>query len=61
MGVKNVKRFWQEAASSGKVAPPPERATDADVIAYVKANPNALGYVGSATAADGVKILNVIP
>ena len=61
MGVQNVKSFWQKAVLSGKGEPPPERATDADVIAYVKANPNALGYVGSATAADGVKILNVIP
>lgn len=61
MGVQNVKSFWQKAVSSGKGEPPPERATDADVIAFVKANPNALGYVGSATAADGVKILTVTP
>jgi ABC-type phosphate transport system substrate-binding protein len=61
MGVQNVKTYWHNVALSGKGEPPPERASDADVIAFVKSHPNALGYVGSATAADGVKIISVIP
>jgi ABC-type phosphate transport system substrate-binding protein len=61
MDVPSVKSFWQEIVFSGKGDPPPERASDAEVIAFVKGNPNGLGYVGSATPADGVKIIIVAP
>jgi ABC-type phosphate transport system substrate-binding protein len=59
MDVPSVKGFWQEMVFSGRGDPPPERTSDADVIAYVKANPSALGYVGGVTPADGVKIITV--
>jgi ABC-type phosphate transport system substrate-binding protein len=61
MDVPSVKSFWQEIVFSGKGDPPPERASDAEVIAFVKANLNAVGYIGSATPADGVKIITVTP
>jgi ABC-type phosphate transport system substrate-binding protein len=59
MDVPSVKSFWQEVVFSGRGEPPPERASDAAVIAYVRANPNALGYIGEVTPADSVKVLIV--
>lgn len=56
--VSAVDSYWQQQIFAGKDVPPPERDSDADVIAFVKANPNAIGYVsaGSAVPAD-VKVL----
>lgn len=61
MDVPSVKSFWQEIVFSGKGDPPPERASDEGVIAFVRSNPTGLGYVSSATPADGVKIIIVTP
>ena len=61
MDVPSVKSFWQEIVFSGKGDPPPERASDAQVLAYVRSRPNGLGYVASSTYADGVKIIVVTP
>jgi ABC-type phosphate transport system substrate-binding protein len=43
---------------SGKDVPPPEKGTDADVVAFVKSNPGAIGYV-AAGSADGVKVVSL--
>ena len=61
MDVPSVKSFWQELVFSGKGDPPPERVTDADVVAYVKSNPSALGYVAATAPLGGVKVLSVTP
>jgi ABC-type phosphate transport system substrate-binding protein len=52
--------YWQQQIFAGKDVPPPEKKSDADVIAFVKATPGAIGYV-SATAAlgPGVKVAKV--
>jgi ABC-type phosphate transport system substrate-binding protein len=59
MDVPSVKSFWQEMVFSGRGEPPPERTSDAAVIAYVRANPNAVGYIGETTPADSVKVITV--
>ena len=59
MDVPSVKSFWQEYVFSGKGEPPPERATDTDVIAFVASHPNAVGYVSVVPRMEGVKILFV--
>ncbi len=57
-----VKAYWQRMIFSGIDTPPPEKPTPADVLAYVKANPGAIGYVPAATPLpDGVKALKVAP
>jgi ABC-type phosphate transport system substrate-binding protein len=61
MDVPSVKSYWQEIVFSGKGDPPPERASDALVFAFVRTHPNGLGYVARATPADGVKIVTVSP
>jgi ABC-type phosphate transport system substrate-binding protein len=57
-----VKAYWQRMIFSGVDTPPPEKLTPADVLAYVKANPGAIGYVPAGTPLpDGVKALKVAP
>jgi len=59
MGVANVKSYWQEMVSNGRGNAPPERASDSEIIEFVKANPSAVGYIGAMTPSDGVKILGI--
>ena len=58
--VSAVKSFWQRQIFSGRAVPPPEKASDEDVLAFVRSNPGAVGYVSSdAVIGQGVKILEV--
>ena len=55
-----VKAYWQKMIFSGRDVPPPEKGSAAEVLAYVRANPGAIGYVPAGTALpDGVKALRV--
>ncbi len=48
-----IKNWWNQQIFAGKGVPPPELATDAKVVAYVSANPGAIGYVaGDAPTGD---------
>jgi len=55
-----VKSYWQRQIFSGRGVPPPEKATDEEVLAFVRANPGAIGYVSSDTSVGaGIKIIEV--
>lgn len=55
-----IKAFWQKMIFSGKAVPPVEKASDEDVIAYVRATPGAVGYVsGAAALGPGVRRVRV--
>jgi len=57
-----VKGYWQQAIFTGRSFPPVEKGSDAEVIAFVGANPNAIGYVSaSSSLPTSVKILKVDP
>ncbi len=53
-----LKAFWQKKAAAGKT-PPVEKASDEDVVAFVKATPGAIGYVAPTTAVAGVKVVEI--
>ena len=58
--VNAVKSFWQRQIFSGRGVPPPEKGSDSEVLAFVRANPGAVGYVSAgAKIGPGVKILEV--
>lgn len=58
--VSAVKSFWQRQIFSGRSVPPPEKASDAEVVAFVRANSGAVGYVSAGTSlGSGVKALSV--
>ncbi|MDF1503757.1 hypothetical protein [Roseisolibacter sp. H3M3-2] len=55
-----VGTYWQQQIFAGKDVPPPEKSSDADVLAFVKGNPNAIGYVAAGTdLGAGVKTVTV--
>jgi ABC-type phosphate transport system substrate-binding protein len=56
-----VKAYWNQLIFSGRDVPPLEKADDAGVLAYVRANPGAVGYVSPGADTTGVKILLVEP
>lgn len=54
-----VKSYWQQQIFSGRDVPPVEKTSDADVLALVRSNPGAVGYVDAGADTSGVKVLNV--
>ncbi|MEP6494149.1 MAG: phosphate ABC transporter substrate-binding protein [bacterium] len=59
MDVASVKSYWQELVFSGRGEPPPERASDADVVVFVRANVNAIGYVARTANVADVKTITL--
>jgi ABC-type phosphate transport system substrate-binding protein len=58
--VSAVRTYWQQQIFSGREVPPPEKASDTEVLEIVKSAPEAIGYVSaSAVLPAGVKILTV--
>jgi ABC-type phosphate transport system substrate-binding protein len=54
-----IASYWQQQIFAGRDVPPAEKAGDAAVIAFVKSNPGAIGYITAGVAADGVKLLTI--
>jgi ABC-type phosphate transport system substrate-binding protein len=44
-----VYSYWQQQVFGGKDVPPVEKPGDADVLAFVRSNANAIGYIASGT------------
>ena len=59
--VSSVKSYWQRQIFTGKAVPPQEKASDEEVLAFVRANPGAVGYVSAnAELGPGVKELGLV-
>jgi ABC-type phosphate transport system substrate-binding protein len=50
-----VRAYWNQLIFSGRDVPPLERRSDAEVLAYVRAHPGAIGLVSASAALDDVK------
>ena len=57
--VSAVETYWQQQIFSGKEVPPPNKATDDEVVAFVKATPGGVGYVSAGANVAGVKVVEV--
>lgn len=57
--ISAVESYWQQQIYSGRGVPPPVKASDAEVVAFVVANPGAIGYVSAAADTTGVKVVDV--
>jgi ABC-type phosphate transport system substrate-binding protein len=55
-----LKAFWQKRVFSGRDTPPLEKGSEEEVVAFVRANPGAVGYVATGTAVEGVKVLPLV-
>jgi ABC-type phosphate transport system substrate-binding protein len=59
--VNAIRSFWQRQIFTGKAAPPQEKASDDEVLAFVRENPGAVGYVAAdAVLGPGVKELKIV-
>lgn len=54
-----VRSYWQQRIFSGRDVPPPEVASDAAVIQYVKQTPGAIGYVSGEAKLSGVQAVSL--
>lgn len=55
-----VESYWQGQIFAGKETPPPTRSSDAEVLAFVRGKPSAIGYVSaSASLGADVKVVKV--
>ena len=54
-----LRSYWIQRIFSGTDMPPPEAKSVAAAIAYVAANPGAIGYVPSAADCSSVKVVQV--
>ena len=57
--VAAVETYWQQQIFSGKDVPPSTKPSDDDVIAFVKGNAGAIGYVSAGAAVAGVKVVGI--
>jgi len=55
-----IKSFWQRQIFSGVAVPPPEKASDDEVLGFVRSTRGAVGYVKAGTPlGSGLKALSV--
>jgi hypothetical protein len=54
-----VRSYWQQMIFSGRGVPPPEVASDEEVLRFVRREPGAIGYVSSGIEVAGVRVLVV--
>ena len=57
--VNAIKSYWQQKIFTGRDVPPPEKQSDAEVLAYVQANADAIGYIADASSAGGAKVVKI--
>ena len=57
-----IQTWWQQQTFAGIAVAPPERASDREVLDYIRQYPNAIGYVraGVPTGSD-IKVIDVTP
>jgi len=54
-----IAAYWSKLVFTGKGIPPKELDDDSAVLAVVADNPNAIGYIDSASASDAVKVISL--
>ena len=59
-GASAIRNFWQQEIYSGRGVPPPQRASDDEVMRFVRENPGAVGYVSARIPVNGEKTLRII-
>lgn len=56
-GASAVVAYWQQQIFSGADVPPVEKPSDAEVVAFVKATPGAIGYVSPGAETGDCKVI----
>lgn len=55
----SVASHWRQQIFAGRGVPPPEQASDAEVLRYVASHAGGIGYVGPGTNISSVAAVNV--
>jgi ABC-type phosphate transport system substrate-binding protein len=53
-----MEAYWQQQIFSGRDVPPVQKETDAKIVAFVRRNPGAIGYVSAGAQLDGVHVVS---
>jgi ABC-type phosphate transport system substrate-binding protein len=56
-----VASWWGQQMFSGRAVPPPQRGTDRAVVAFVREDALAIGYVTPGTAGPDVRVITITP
>ena len=54
-----VDAYWQKQVFSGRELPPLTKANDAEVVAFLRATPGAIGYVSPGVDVGGLKPVEI--
>jgi hypothetical protein len=54
-----LRNYWNQQVFSGKGVPPPEADSEDAAIAYVLANPGAVGYLPTDADPQGAKVIEI--
>lgn len=54
-----IRSYWNQQIFSGRNVPPPEKAHDRDVIAFVASRPGGIGVVSAEASDERVKVVAV--
>ncbi len=54
-----LRTYWEQRQFAGRGSPPLVKASDEEVVEFVKTHPGAVGYVSGETVVDGVGLLRV--
>ena len=52
-----MKSYWSRLIFTGKGVPPEILENDAEIVKYVSKNPGAIGYIGTQSVTDKVKVI----
>jgi ABC-type phosphate transport system substrate-binding protein len=52
-----LSAYWLQQIFAGKEVPPLSKSSEAETVAFVRSNPNAIAYVSAETDITGVKVL----
>ena len=58
--IDSVQRYWTRQVTSGRLQPPEQKETEAEVLARVASSTSAVGYVSTAADVSSVKVLGVV-
>jgi ABC-type phosphate transport system substrate-binding protein len=57
--VNAIKSYWQQKIFSGRDVPPPEKQADAEVLAYIQANVDSIGYIAEGSPVGNTKVMKI--
>lgn len=58
--IESVQRYWARQVTAGRLQPPDQKASEAEVVAGVARSVGAVGYVSTSADVSSVKVLGIV-